>query len=91
MSNQNDDAKAVLNMTAGTIGADILKALVTELKLLPEPWPKLSQKKQDDIIDRLRARGKQCQDGRASSVRSGPDGGHRRSGTDYYSSFRKII
>lgn len=43
-------------MTADSVGKDLLSALVTELKLLPDVWPKLSQKKQDDIIDRLRAR-----------------------------------
>lgn len=44
------------HMTADTIGKDLLSALVTEIKLLPDPWPKLSKKKQDDIIDRLRNR-----------------------------------
>ena len=43
-------------MTADTIGKDILQALVMELKLLPQPWPKLPKKKQDDIIDSLRNR-----------------------------------
>ncbi|WPQ35225.1 ribosome modulation factor [Achromobacter xylosoxidans] len=43
-------------MTANTIGRDLLSALVAELKLLPQPWVKLSQSKQDDIIDRLRDR-----------------------------------
>lgn len=43
-------------MTADTIGKDLLQALVQELKLLPDTWPKLPQKKQDDIIERLRAR-----------------------------------
>ncbi|WP_231852653.1 cell division protein FtsK [Bordetella petrii] len=43
-------------MTATTIGKDLLSALVQELKLLPDTWPKLSQAKQDDIIDRLRDR-----------------------------------
>lgn len=43
-------------MTATTIGRDLLSALVTELKLLPKPWAKLPQSKQDDIIDRLRDR-----------------------------------
>lgn len=42
-------------MTADTIGKDLLGALVTELKLLPKPWPKLSESKQNDIIDRLRS------------------------------------
>ena len=44
------------SMTAATIGKDLLSALVTELKLLPAVWAKLPQKKQDDILDRLRAR-----------------------------------
>ncbi|HDR9029926.1 TPA: cell division protein FtsK [Burkholderia vietnamiensis] len=46
----------VLNMTAATIGKDLLSALVTELKLLPDVWVKLSEKKQNDVIDRLRSR-----------------------------------
>lgn len=48
--------KNVLSMTANTIGADLLQALVQEVKLLPDVWPKLSQKKQDDVIERLRKR-----------------------------------
>lgn len=43
-------------MTVNTIGADLLQALLTEIKLLPDVWQKLSQKKQDDVIDRLRNR-----------------------------------
>jgi len=43
-------------MTADTIGKDLLGALVTEIKLLPDVWPKMSKSKQDDVIDRLRAR-----------------------------------
>ena len=43
-------------MTADTIGKDLLQALVLELKLLPEPWPKLAKKKQENIIDHLRSR-----------------------------------
>ncbi len=52
----NDDVKALLSMTAETIGRDLLQALVQEIKLLPDVWQKLSQKKQDDVIDRLRNR-----------------------------------
>ncbi|MEI1361293.1 hypothetical protein V8G45_27565 [Klebsiella pneumoniae] len=48
--------KNVLQMTADTIGKDLLSALVTELKLLPDVWVKLSEKKQNDVIDRLRSR-----------------------------------
>ncbi len=43
-------------MTADSIGKDILSALVTELKLLPDSWPKIPKIQQDDIIDRLRER-----------------------------------
>ncbi|MFM0630727.1 ribosome modulation factor [Paraburkholderia xenovorans] len=43
-------------MTADTVGRDILQALVLELKLLPDVWTKLSEAKQNDIIDRIRAR-----------------------------------
>ncbi|KJK22094.1 cell division protein FtsK [Burkholderiaceae bacterium 16] len=48
--------KNTLNMTAGTLGKDLLSALVLELKMLPDTWVKLPQKKQDDILDRLRNR-----------------------------------
>lgn len=44
------------DMTANTVGRDLLSALVMELRLLPDTWVKLSQSKQDDIIDRLRDR-----------------------------------
>jgi ribosome modulation factor len=48
----------IKEMTANTIGSDLLNALVQELRLLPKPWPSLSKKVQDEIIDRLRARTK---------------------------------
>ncbi|MBN3832919.1 DNA translocase FtsK [Burkholderia sp. Ac-20344] len=48
--------KNVLQMTADSIGKDLLSALVTEIKLMPDLWIKLSEKKQNDVIDRLRAR-----------------------------------
>ncbi len=43
-------------MTAETAGKDLLGALITEIKLLPDVWQKLPKAKQDDVIDRLRAR-----------------------------------
>jgi len=52
----NDDAKTIMSMTADTVGKDLLSALVTEIKLLPDVWAKTSQAKQDDVIDRLRRR-----------------------------------
>lgn len=54
--NQSPEFKNTLNMTAGTLGKDLLSALVVEIKMLPDTWVKLSQKKQDDILDRLRNR-----------------------------------
>lgn len=48
--------KNTLAMTATTIGADLLQALVQEVKLLPDVWPKMSKAKQDDVIERLRKR-----------------------------------
>ncbi|AOJ88306.1 cell division protein FtsK [Burkholderia sp. MSMB0856] len=43
-------------MTAGTIGRDLLSAVALEMKMLPDVWVKLSEKKQNDVIDRLRKR-----------------------------------
>lgn len=54
--NAPQDHSHILNMTVETIGRDVLQALVTEIKLMPDVWPKLSEAKQNDIIDRLRAR-----------------------------------
>jgi len=43
-------------IAANTLAKDLLSALVTEIKLLPNVWPKLVQDQQDEIIDRLRER-----------------------------------
>ena len=51
-----NERKELLNMTAETIGKDILGALVQEIKLMPDVWPKLSESKQNDVIERLRNR-----------------------------------
>lgn len=53
---QSPEFKATMNMTANTLGKDLLSALVLEMKMMPETWVKLSEKKQNDIIDRLRSR-----------------------------------
>jgi hypothetical protein len=53
MSKKSQDFR---QMTADTVGKDLLGALVQEIKLLPDVWPKLSKVKQDDVIDRLRKR-----------------------------------
>lgn len=44
------------HITAETAGKDLLAALVQEIRLLPNVWPKLSREKQDDVIDHLRNR-----------------------------------
>jgi hypothetical protein len=54
--NAPDDVKAVLGMTADTVGKDLLTALLQEIRLLPDVWVKLPKGKQEDIIDRLRDR-----------------------------------
>ena len=53
---QPEQPRDIREMTADTIGRDILQALVQEIKLLPKPWASLPKAKQDDVIDRLRAR-----------------------------------
>ncbi len=53
---QPEQPRDIREMTADTIGRDILQALVQEIKLLPKPWAALPKAKQDDVIDRLRAR-----------------------------------
>ncbi|WP_011298526.1 DNA translocase FtsK [Cupriavidus necator] len=53
---QSPEFKATMNMTANTLGKDLLSVLVQEIKLMPDTWVKLSEKKQNDIIDRLRSR-----------------------------------
>lgn len=55
-ASSNPEMQALLGMTTDTIGKDILAALVQEIRLLPDVWTKLSQSKQEDIIDRLHKR-----------------------------------
>ena len=53
---QNDDVKKLLSMTSESVGRDLLQALLQEINLLPDLWVKLSKKKQDDVIERMRDR-----------------------------------
>lgn len=53
---RSPEYQAALNMTADTIGHDILAALVAEVRLLPDVWVKLSEARQYDVIERLRKR-----------------------------------
>lgn len=52
----NEQMKNVMEMTSQTVGKDLLSALVQEVRLMPDVWVKLSQKKQDDVIERIRNR-----------------------------------
>jgi hypothetical protein len=45
-----------LEMTAETVGRNLLQALVQEIKLLPTVWSKIDQSKQNEVIAHLRNR-----------------------------------
>ena len=42
-------------IAAETLGKDLLGILVQELRVMPDVWQKLSQQKQDDVINRVRS------------------------------------
>ncbi|TCS98793.1 hypothetical protein EDC36_104217 [Tepidimonas ignava] len=44
------------NQTAATVGLDLLRALIDEMRLCPKPWAAMSQAQQDEVIERLRRR-----------------------------------
>lgn len=45
----------VVSLAAETLGRDLLQVLLQEVRVLPDVWPKLTEKKQADVIDRLRS------------------------------------
>lgn len=53
---EKTERQALLGMAAETVGKDILGALVQEIRMLPDVWEKMSEAKQNDVIDRLRSR-----------------------------------
>lgn len=53
---KKDTAKETLTAATDSVGVELLQALVQELKLLPDVWVKLSEKKQNEVLDRLRER-----------------------------------
>jgi hypothetical protein len=53
MSRNNNEG---VTMASETVAGDLLSALLQEIKLLPDIWPKLPQEEQDTIIERLRKR-----------------------------------
>lgn len=48
--------KSTEEMTVNTMASDLVSALVGELKLLPDIWPKIGQDEQQDIIERVKNR-----------------------------------
>lgn len=51
-----DQAQNTKQMTAETVGLDLLQGLVDEIRLLQEPWEKMDQFSQQELIDRLKGR-----------------------------------
>ncbi|HWH86192.1 MAG TPA: cell division protein FtsK [Pseudomonas sp.] len=52
----NDVNPEFLQMTANTIGEKLLAGLVQEIRIMPDCWQKLTEHKQEDIIERLSSR-----------------------------------
>jgi hypothetical protein len=52
-NNQYDKERALISLAQST-GHELLQALVTEIRLMPDVWQKLSQAKQDEVIERMR-------------------------------------
>ena len=42
-----------LHMTAETLGRSLLEGLIQEIRIMPDCWHKLSQSRQNDVIERL--------------------------------------
>ena len=49
-----DAEKEIVGMTSETVASDLIGLLVSELKLLPDIWPKIGPNEQEEIIDRVR-------------------------------------
>ena len=52
---QHEDGE-IVGMTTETIAGDLIGALVMELKLMPDIWPRIGPNEQDEIIERVRKR-----------------------------------
>lgn len=49
----NDINHHFLHMTSETLGRSLLEGLIQEIRIMPDHWMKLSQAKQEDVIERL--------------------------------------
>jgi hypothetical protein len=52
----NEANPEFLQMTANSIGEKLLAGLVQEIRIMPDCWQKLTESKQEDIIERLSSR-----------------------------------
>jgi hypothetical protein len=52
----SDNTNETIEMTSETIAGDLIGALVMELKLMPDIWPRIGPNEQDEIIERIRKR-----------------------------------
>ena len=55
IAEEQQPTTTVVSLAAETLGRDILQVLLQEVRVLPDVWPKLTEKKQADVIDRLRS------------------------------------
>ena len=51
-----NEAKSIEDMTVESMAGDLISALVGELKLMPDIWPKIGQDEQEDILERVKKR-----------------------------------
>lgn len=52
----NMPSETTISVVLENIAGDLLSALVDEVRILPDVWPKIPEVEQGEIIDRLRAR-----------------------------------
>jgi hypothetical protein len=56
MSDEQQPNSDAFEMTSKTVAGDLISALVSELKLLPDIWPRIGPDEQESIIERVRKR-----------------------------------
>ncbi len=55
MSNKKEDTfQNAVDFTVSTLGKDLMGLVLQEIKAIPDVWQKLSEAKQNDVIDRIR-------------------------------------
>ena len=54
--NMSRERKAVKETATETLFKDLLDSLIAEIRILPKPWPAMTEQEQNDTIDRLSKR-----------------------------------